>query len=134
MGDIDLRLGDWHETLADVEADAVITDPPYGLRCHRGHDKGSKHANSEGAGRTFSPGTKSDRRDICYSHWTPSQARHFAAFWAERTKGWISIQSCHDLAPHYASELEQQGWYVFAPIPLVIRGMTCRMAGDGPSS
>lgn len=39
-GPIELRLGDYREVLADVEADAVITDPPYSERTHKGHDAG----------------------------------------------------------------------------------------------
>jgi 23S rRNA G2445 N2-methylase RlmL len=38
---IELRLGDWREVLADVEPDAVITDPPYSERTHSGHNAGA---------------------------------------------------------------------------------------------
>jgi hypothetical protein len=131
---IDLRLGDWRDVLPNVECDALISDPPYGARCHAGHDAGAKHANSAGIGRTFNEATNSERREMSYSHWTPEDVYEFVKFWTARTRGWFSAQSCHELAPHYALDLERQGWYVFAPIPLVIRGMTCRMAGDGPSS
>ena len=40
----------------------------------------------------------------------------------------------HDLAPHYEHALRKDGRYVFKPLPLVIRGMNVRLAGDGPSS
>ena len=33
---IDLRLGDWRETMADLEVDALITDPPYSPRTEDG--------------------------------------------------------------------------------------------------
>lgn len=123
----DLRLGRWQDVLADVECDALICDPPYGAKVHSGHNHLLRPQNSglrDGA----------DRQQLSYSHWEPDHAREFARHWSDRTRGWIAIQSCHTLQPHYAAELESAGRYVFPPIPLVIRGMTCRMAGDGPSS
>lgn len=38
----DLRLGRWQDVLADVECDALICDPPYSARTHKGHDDGSE--------------------------------------------------------------------------------------------
>ena len=35
-GPVELRCGDYRDVLADVEPDAVITDPPYGARTHTG--------------------------------------------------------------------------------------------------
>ena len=40
----------------------------------------------------------------------------------------------HDLYPAWQGHLESVGRYVFAPLPIVIPGMTVRLAGDGPSS
>lgn len=48
---IDLRLGKWEDVLSDVgEVDAVISDPPYSSRTHKGHDDGANLANRAGGG------------------------------------------------------------------------------------
>lgn len=42
--------------------------------------------------------------------------------------------SCSELASAWRAEMERHGRTTFAPIPCVMRGMTVRLAGDGPSS
>ena len=118
---IDLRLGRYQDVLQDVTCDAVICDPPYSSRTHNGQ-------------RTDDTNDMSDRRDISYQHWTPEDVSNFSSFWAQRCRGWICAMTSHDLAPAYEKSLQEHGRYVFAPIPCVIPGMTCRLAGDGPSS
>ena len=41
-GLLELRLGDYREVLADVEPDAVITDPPFSARVHAGQRTGTR--------------------------------------------------------------------------------------------
>lgn len=118
---IDLRLGDWGEVCRDVECDVFISDPPYSSRTHEGHDSREQYDEAE-------------RRDLSYTSFTPDDVRTLVEFWHERTRGWMAIMSCSDLSPVYRSEFERVGRCAFAPVPIVIRGMTVRMAGDGPSS
>jgi predicted RNA methylase len=119
----DLRHGDWRDVLADVECDALITDPPYGARNHRGHDAGVQ-------GKFDS----ANRQTIGYTHWTPEDVNVFVEEWAQRVRGWMCVQTSHDLIPAWERAFGEAGRYSFAPLPCVMRGMTCRMQGDGPSS
>lgn len=130
-----LYFGDWVERLTGVECDTLIVDPPYGDRCHSGHDAGVSGAREayEGAGRSRSYGN-ARRRELSYGRWTPDDVRHFVAEWEPRTRGWFCAMSCSDLFPYWRECLEAQGRCTFAPIPCVIRGMSVRLAGDGPSS
>lgn len=116
---IDLRLGDYREVLCDVEPDCVIVDAPYGARTHAGHDAGVKGL---------------DRERLGYTHWTAADVGEFVRFWSPCTSGWICAMTSHDLFPAWEHALEAQGRYVFAPVPVVIPGMTVRLTGDGPSS
>jgi site-specific DNA-methyltransferase (adenine-specific) len=116
---IDLRCGPWQKALADVEqVDAVICDPPYSERTHSGHEE-------------LLPG---GRRGLRYRPWNIGTARSFAIRWGKRCRGWVCILTDHVLALAFADGLEDLGRYVFAPLPLVIRGSRVRLAGDGPSS
>ncbi len=125
----DLRLGDWREVLRDVEqVDAVITDPPYGERTHKAQAYG------EGMSSGGPGATKVTRRALPYSHLSPSDVVEFVDRLAPVCRGWFVAMTSHDLVDCYSSRLEHHGRYVFAPLPLVIRGMTVRLAGDGPSS
>lgn len=127
-----IRLGDYRSVLTDVEVDAIITDPPYGARTHKGHNAQPPKAwLRKSCGR---PDGGRGRRKIDYTHWTPEDAREFVRFWASRCRGWMAIMSCDTLAQVYRQEAEAVGRYAFAPVPCVIRGMTVRMSGDGPSS
>ncbi len=124
--DFDLRLGDWRECLADVEeVDALICDPPYGNRTHVGHDAISGEN---------SWGSPSRRSSLGYSHWTADDVSSFVDFWHERVGGWIVAFSCSDLFPVWRARFEDIGRVAFAPVPCVIRGMSVRLSGDGPSN
>lgn len=117
-------LGNYREALADVECDALIADPPYGKRTHAGHDAGVEHSGADNA----------RRNQLSYSYWRPRDVREFVDFWSPRTRGWLCVFSCSDLAPVYRLALEKAGRATFAPIPCVIRGMSVRLSGDGPSN
>lgn len=121
-----IYCGDYREAFEALDEScpvgAVITDPPYGSRTHRGND-------DVGNGRD-----NAERRALSYSHWSPSDVRDFADFWHARIDGWIAAMSCSDLSRAWRDHLEAAGRCGFAPLPCVIRGMTVRMQGDGPSS
>lgn len=126
---IDLRLGDWRSVLADVECDALIVDPPYGERTHRGHDAGVEHTEI-GTPRWDT----ARRRRLDYSFWTPDVVQAFVAHWSPRTHGWFCAMSCSDLAGVWRKAFEDAGRTAFAPVPCVIRAMSVRLSGDGPSN
>jgi site-specific DNA-methyltransferase (adenine-specific) len=133
---IDLRCGDWRTVLADVQkCDAVVTDTPYGSRTHEGHDDGASLAN-RGTWRRASGGVDicRPRRAITYEGWTAADVDAFVDAWAPRCRGWFCAFSCSDLAPAWRIAFERHGLTGFQPLPCVIRGMTVRMSGDGPSS
>lgn len=120
----DLRLGAWQDVLADVEVDAVIADPPYGARVHKGHDD------------AVEPGLRdaSTRRTLSYASWSPDDVAEFVSSWSPRTRGWIACMTSHDLIPAWEQAFSDVGRYCFAPLPCVMHGMTVRVRGDGPSS
>ncbi len=120
--DVDLRLGNYRDVLADATWDTTIVDPPYG---HQVHDGQSKRTD-------FRDGNI--RRDLSYSNFTPEDVREFVEFCAPRTRGWFAVMSCHALRPVWYDELERAGLYAFAPVFCIIPGMTVRLCGDGPSS
>lgn len=128
-----IRLGRYQDVLADVaEVDTIVTDPPYSAKTHKGHNaRPGKLYFRESSGRVDSP---SKGRDLSYGHWTEDDVAEFMTSWAPRTNGWICAFSDDILAPAWRRAAEAAGRYAFAPVPCVIRGMTCRMSGDGPSS
>ncbi len=119
---IDLRLGRWEDALADVgEVDAVISDPPYSARVHAGHDLAATW-------------TEDMRKPLTYSAWTPADVRAFVDSWAPRNRGWFVCLSDNELCPAYRDAFEANCLTGFAPVGILVPGMTVRMAGDGPSS
>jgi site-specific DNA-methyltransferase (adenine-specific) len=113
----DLRHGSWQTVLADVqEVDAAIFDAPYSAKVHEGNED------------------LRIRDDLGYAYMTPEQVREHVAHWSPRVRGWFCSITCHVLAPVWSAALEAHGRLVFAPLPIVARGMTVRLQGDGPSS
>lgn len=117
----ELKLGDWRDELPDVECDAFIGDPPYGSRTHEGHDGLEQYDEAK-------------RRQLSYAMFTPDDVNDLVDYWSPRTRGWMAIMSCSNLFPVYREAFERNGRCSFAPVPIVIRGMTVRLQGDGPSS
>lgn len=119
---VDLRLGDWRITLADVgTVDAVIADPPYSERTHA-------------AATTRADGTDAGGLTPSYSGWTPADVADFVAYWSTRCRGWIVALTDSELIPAWRDAYRAAGRYAFAPVPCVITGMSVRISGDGPSS
>jgi hypothetical protein len=139
---IDLRLGRYQDTLADVTCDALIVDAPYSARTHGGHDGaptvGGQRSGIGDPSYEITGYKKTDRtwerRAIDYTGWHPSDVRAFVDFFAPKTRGWMVSITDHVLAPVWAAAMEAHGRYVFAPLPWVAKGSRVRLAGDGPSS
>lgn len=138
---IDLRLGDYRETLSDVTCDLLCVDAPYSARTHGGHRSGANDLRYEMMTTTVNgrkvkvPNPRPhQRRSIDYDGWTPDDVRFFVDFFAPRTRGWMISITDHVLAPVWAEAMESTGRYVFAPIPWVAPGSRVRLQGDGPSS
>jgi site-specific DNA-methyltransferase (adenine-specific) len=124
---MDLRLGRWEDVLTGVECDALICDPPYSERTHKGHDAGVAATRN---GRV----DVAVRRDLGYLPWTDADVDGLVRFWHPRTRGWIVLIVDHVLARAAEGALASVGRYVFAPLPFVEVGRGVRLAGDGPSS
>ncbi len=127
----DLRLGRWQDVLADVECDALITDPPFGERTHGAWRDGER---ASGPGYKAGIAAKLKRKAIDYDHWTPEDVAAFVAHWSPRTRGWMVALTSHELAPAWQAAYEAAGRYCFAPLPCVTWGGSIRLQGDGPSS
>jgi site-specific DNA-methyltransferase (adenine-specific) len=109
-----IHLGTWQDAAWPEQVDCIITDPPYSERTHKGQtDK---------------------RRDIDYTSLTEADVQAWAKAWAPRVRYWIAVMCDHSLIPAWESAYREAGLCSFAPVPCVITGMTCRLAGDGPSS
>jgi site-specific DNA-methyltransferase (adenine-specific) len=115
---IDLRCGDWHTALADVEmVDTVIADPPYGPGTHSGN-----------ADRLEDMG----RSALNYSPWTAEDVSAFVACWSVRCSGWMTCMTSDDLIPAYRAAYRDAGRFSFAPVPILQHRP--RLSGDGPGS
>lgn len=122
--------GDYRTVLAnpgrgalDPWWDTLIVDPPFGARTHAG----ARTAAAVPAGARRKHG-------IAYQHWTPAEVWSFVDWSAPRTRRWICAMTSHDLCAAWELAFERAGWYPFAPIPIIVRGMGCRLQGDGPSN
>lgn len=116
----DLRLGRWQDVLAADTCDALITDPPYSARTHA-------------AATTRNDGMDAAGLTPDYAPWTPDDVHAFVSSWHTRVSGWIVCLTDDELAPAYRAAYRAVGRADFM-VPCVIRGMSCRMQGDGPSS
>jgi site-specific DNA-methyltransferase (adenine-specific) len=121
---VELWLGDCREIAPTLgRFDAVITDPPYSGRTHRGHDVGSI-AGCDGANRAM----------LGYDGLGEDDCSLLAHLFADATDGWIVWMHDHVLAPSIHNCLEARGRYVFAPLPFFQAGRSVRLTGDGPCS
>lgn len=112
----DLHFGRWQDALADVECDALISDPPYGQRTHDGN-------NTQ---------TQLGRSVLSYDHWTADDVAAFVAHWAPRTSGWMACMTSDDLVPAWRAAYVAARRYDFAPVPVLQHRV--RLTGDGPGS
>ena len=118
-----LHLGDCTDpvtglaSLGDKSVDHFITDPPYSARTHEGQRKDR----NDGV----------DPTELNYAHLTHEQVSGLSGEFRRATRGWVLVMTDHLLFPAWDAALPG---YTFAPIPLVMKGMTVRLQGDGPSS
>lgn len=123
-GDYRTALGPIGNMTRDVPVwDTLISDPPFGARTHAGARTAA--AIPEGARR---------KDGIAYQFWTPRQVGDFVGWAAPRTRRWICAMTSHDLCRWWEDAYSDAGWYPFAPIPIIVPGMGCRLQGDGPSN
>lgn len=123
--DPEIRLGRWQDVSAGIVADAVICDPPYG---------GRTHENSRRLGNGRADGHALDGLGPSYTAWTSDDVHEFVSAWSPRCRGWIVALTSSDLLPAWQAAHDETGRYCFAPVPCVMRGMSVRLCGDGPSS
>lgn len=132
-GLMELRLGDWREVLADVEAcDAVIADPPYGARVHKGQRHG--RADRIGANGYAKCDGRVSTTGLGYDAFSPEDVEVFIRRWGAASSGWLCGFTSSDLVSDYENAAKQAGRYAFAPLAVVTPGMNVRLAGDGPSN
>jgi hypothetical protein len=139
---IEVWHAEWRDLLAALPkradgtvADALIVDAPYSERTHAGHDGAA--AAEEGAVWVRSNGraeAKIQRRDINYTAWTSDDVRGFVVAAEPLVRGWMVSLTDDELFPHWRREMGLCGRQTFGDVPAVIRGMTVRLNGDGPSS
>lgn len=121
----EIRVGDWRIALIDVDdVSTVITDPPYSSRTH----EAAKHFGER------LDGSPVDGIAPTYEAWTRDHVFEFVRHWSPRCRGWMVAITDHNLIPDWQSAYEDVGRYSFAPVVCVIRAMTVRLRGDGPSS
>ncbi len=124
IGNATLYLGDCLEILPILEkVDAVITDPPYSERTHKGSDAISNGFGKDGA----------DRKELGYSFLSWEDVRAFSAHFANKCDGWIVWMCDHFLSVQIQAALEDLDRYVFAPLPYYAPGSRTRLGGDGPA-
>lgn len=119
----ELRLGRWQDVAADLTADAVISDPPFSARTHEGGGRAERE-----------DGYAVDGLAPEYAAWTRDDVHDFVRHWSPRCRGWMVAITDHLLAPHWEAAYHDVGRYAFPPVGIVIRGMSVRLRGDGPSS
>lgn len=125
-GELPIHVGPWQESLAHVDrVDAVICDPPYSKRTHEASRK---------FGNEREDGSSLEGLGPEYAAWTRDHVFEFVRSWAPRNRGWFVALTDHNLIHDWQDAYEEAGLYSFAPVICLIRGMTVRLCGDGPSS
>ena len=120
---IDLRLGRWQDVLADVlQADAVISDPPYSERVVLGFRSGSD------------PTLKRGVYNIPYAAWTQHDAQEFTLWASTIARRWAVVFNDHVGARWLEEAFAGRGFYTYAPVPWCRTDPPPRMNGDGPCS
>lgn len=129
-GSIRLYLGDCLDVLPTLESgsvDAVVTDPPFSARTHKGHDMSANgHAGFGHDG--------SDRKPLGYAPWADADVSRAMPLLCRVSRGWVVAITDHVLALPIQAEMERAGRYAFAPLPWYVPGSRVRLSGDGPSS
>lgn len=121
-GRVTLYLGDCLEIMPLLEGvDSVISDPPFSEKTHAGHDA------IEGDGYD-----SAKRGKLGYAPWGDVEVQQVCK--ALPASGWTCILTDYILARDWERRMKEVGRYVFAPIPVIVKGRSVRLTGDGPSS
>jgi len=142
IGDAVLYRGDCLDVLPTLTGiSAIITDPPFSERTHRGHDaSASGHREAlplrrSRNGKEYSPSKDGAlRKPLGYDPWTAANVEAFVAVAGLVCDGWLVCMTDHTLAPTYCEAMRKAGRYVFAPLPFYSPRSRVRLSGDGPSS
>jgi hypothetical protein len=139
MSTIDLRCGRWQDTMADVECDALICDPPYSARTDKGYRTCSDWDAGGGEAR-MTKGHKGggamprSRFELQYQPIDAEWASAFVDFFVPRVRSWVVLFGDHVSARWWADALDAKGLLVFAPVPWVRTNSTPRFMADGPAN
>lgn len=124
IGNQRLILGDCLEVMPTLgEVQAILTDPPFSERTHKGHDAGAR-LGRDGA----------ERKHLGYAALSPDDVQAIGSQMASLCRGWICWITDFTLAPVVVKAMEAAGRYVFAPLPFYQPGRSVRLTGDGPCS
>jgi hypothetical protein len=119
-----LYHAEWRDVLDQIPVvDAIISDPPYGVRTLDGYATLRK---VEGDALP-KPGAE-------YEGWNAKDVLDFVWGFAPKNRGWWFILTSHDLIPAYEHAFDEIGLYHFAPVPIVMLANSVRYTGDGPAS
>lgn len=121
---LELWPGRYQDVLAHVEADSLISDPPYSARTVRGFRTGTAGC-ANGGFRTA---------DIGYAAISKADCQSFVESWAPRIREWVVLFGDHTTARWWQDAFAAVGWYVFPTVAWVKQGAAPRYMGDGPSS
>lgn len=128
--------------------DALIVDAPYSERTHSGHDDGVSSPEMMRNFSTLTGGQAKDRRyalkkaerglthrrTLSYGAWSPDDVESFMKTWTPLVRGWIVSLTDDVLFPVWRSVAKSLKRQTFQDVPALIRGMSVRLTGDGPSS
>lgn len=123
-----------------VACDLLCVDAPYSAKTHAGHDEGVSRTEEAASSRRKRPSggydtfSRADRRSINYAAWTADTVRAFVDLWEPVTRGWFVSLTDDVLFPVWRDALARRGRQTFPDVTALIRGMTVRLCGDGPSS
>lgn len=117
-----LILGDCLEVMPLLgEVQAILTDPPFSERTHKGHDAGKGRDGVE-------------RKQLGYAALSPNDVQAIGTQMTAICNGWICWITDYSLAPSVMETMQSAGRYVFAPLPFFQPGRSVRLTGDGPCS
>jgi site-specific DNA-methyltransferase (adenine-specific) len=102
---------------------AVITDPPYSERTHKGN-------------KVLSEGTDTakKRKALEFEEWTEEDVNYFIPWMCTKSCGWVVTMTDDELLPYIKRAYRECGFYEFGSVPFVNVGGRIRLCGDGPSS
>jgi site-specific DNA-methyltransferase (adenine-specific) len=107
--------------------DAIVCDPPYSDRTHKGHDATANVHRGFGF-------DDANRNVLGYAAWSADDVERFVTTASPVCNGWMVCMSDHVMAPHWHDAMSAARRYTFAPLPWYAPGSRVRLSGDGPSS